>query len=42
LNQKTVKEAVGNDLIKISAGWLWEEIKWIWISFFATLSLTKW
>jgi len=42
LNQKTVKEAVGNDLIKIFAGWLWEEIKLIWISFFTTLSLTKW
>jgi hypothetical protein len=30
LKRKAVKEAVGSGLVKTSASWSWEEIKWIW------------
>jgi hypothetical protein len=42
LKQKAVNEAIGSGLVKTSVSWSWEEIKRIWISFFATLSWIKW
>ena len=42
LKRKAVNGAVGSGLVKTSTSWSWEEIKQIWISFFWTLSRTKW
>jgi hypothetical protein len=41
LKWKVVKKVVGSGLVKTSASLSWKEIKWIWISFFTTLSQTK-